>query len=42
MSFIIEAARDASLGTDNYAHKHILDIALDEQFDIYEEIEKLY
>ena len=42
VALIIKTLRDASLGSDNYAYAHVLDIALKEQFNIYEELELMY
>jgi len=42
ISSLIEIARDASYWKDDYAQAYILDIALNEQFDVHEEIESMY
>ena len=41
VALLIETLRDASLGLDNSAHAHVLDNALNEQLDIYDELESI-
>ncbi len=42
VAFILETLRDASLGIDNSAHFHVLNIALHEQQKIYDKINLIY
>lgn len=41
VALLIETVRDASLGIDNSAHFHVLNIALNEQENIYDKISLL-
>ena len=42
VALLIETVRDASLGIDNSAHFHVLNIALNEQENIYDKINLMY
>ena len=42
VALLIESSRDACMGIDNPAHTHLLNIALEQQQEIYDEIETMY
>ena len=42
VSMIIETVRDACIASYNLSHVEVLDIALDKQYDIFEEIEQMF
>ena len=39
---VIETVKDGCIGSDNLAYSHVLDIACNQQLDIYFEIENMY